>query len=258
MANILIGIDPEMFLFDKKQNKFISAIDKIGGTKEEPKPIGNGCFVQEDNMSVEFNTPATDNNKQFKAAINYVKGYLNSLYDNVTAEPVATVIFDKKETDDPRAWIFGCDPDYSVYTMEENKKPSSTNKFKRTAGGHIHFGYEKGRSYAQNAEIIKLADLYLGIPSLFMDSDKERREMYGKPGAFRHKPYGVEYRTLSNFWIAEDTLMDWAFAEAMRVMDVVGKVKLSDAEHVMCRHAIDTNNEKVAAFLVKKYQLTVL
>lgn len=254
----LIGIDPEMFLFDNKQQKFISAIGKIGGTKEEPLPIGAGCAVQEDNMSVEFNTPATDSDMQFKSAINYVKDYLNSLYEGVVAKPIATVIFDEKETEDERAWIFGCDPDYDAYTMEENKKPSSTNKFKRTAGGHIHFGYEEGRSYARNAEIIKLADLYLGIPSLFMDKDKERREMYGKAGAFRHKAYGVEYRTLSNFWIAEDALMDWAFAEAMRVLDVIGKVTMSDAEHVMCKHAINTGNEKVAQFLVKKYQLSIL
>ncbi len=36
------------------------------------------------------------------------------------------------------------------------------------------------------------------------DKDTERRGMYGKAGAFRPKPYGVEYRTLSNAWLSND------------------------------------------------------
>ena len=53
---IFFGCDPEFFLKDKT-GKFISAIGLVGGSKEEPKAIGNGCFVQEDNVAVEFNIP---------------------------------------------------------------------------------------------------------------------------------------------------------------------------------------------------------
>lgn len=257
MKNILIGIDPEMFLFDHNLKQYISAIDRIGGTKELPKSIGRGCAVQEDNMSVEFNTPATNSDVMFKESINFVKDYLNSLYPNVEAKAVATVIFNEDQLQDERAWVFGCDPDFDAYTVMENSKPKAKNKNKRTAGGHIHFGYSD-HAFDKNLEVIKLADLLLGIPSLFMDGDKERREMYGKAGAHRNKAYGVEYRTLSNFWIAEDALIDWAFAQSMRVFDSVGKIKLTPVEEAMCRHCINTNNTDLAMHLVKKYQLTIL
>ncbi len=39
------------------------------------------------------------------------------------------------------------------------------------------------------------------MPAIILDKDKVRTRNYGKPGNFRPKPYGMEYRTLSNFWI---------------------------------------------------------
>ena len=44
-------------------------------------------------------------------------------------------------------------------------------------------------------------DYTLGLDSLLLDSDTRRRSMYGRAGSFRFKEYGIEYRTLSNFWI---------------------------------------------------------
>ena len=35
--------------------------------------------------------------------------------------------------------------------------------------------------------------------------------MYGKAGAFRPKPYGMEYRVLSNFWLTSDVHMGNVF-----------------------------------------------
>jgi hypothetical protein len=55
-------------------------------------------------------------------------------------------------------------------------------------------------------------DLYLGVPSVILDSaSKDRRLLYGKAGCFRNKPYGVEYRSLSNFWAFERKYINWIF-----------------------------------------------
>lgn len=258
MTKVLVGIDPEVFLYDFNKQKFISAIGKVGGTKEQPRPIGNGCAVQEDNMAVEFNTPATDVLSSFRNNINYVKGWLVEQLPDINLSFKPSVVFDEEETKDPRAWEFGCDPDYNAYSMEENPKPTAKNKFKRTAGGHIHFGYD-GHNPEKNSKLIQVADLILGVPSIMMDTDTERREMYGKAGAFRHKAYGAEYRTLSNFWCENNTLIDWAFNNSMRVFEQFSdeSIEITDNLRVMIRKAINTNDKKVAEFLIRKYGLEV-
>jgi hypothetical protein len=53
---------------------------------------------------------------------------------------------------------------------------------------------------------VKQLDWFLGAWSVKHDSDVTRRKLYGKAGAFRPKPYGVEYRPLSNFWIVSKDL----------------------------------------------------
>jgi hypothetical protein len=41
-----------------------------------------------------------------------------------------------------------------------------------------------------------------------------RRELYGKAGAFRPKPYGVEYRVLSNRWLNSEALIRWVYNQS--------------------------------------------
>lgn len=62
--------------------------------------------------------------------------------------------------------------------------------------------------------IIPLLDLFVGIPSVLIDRDegaKERRKQYGKAGDFRYQPHGIEYRTLSNFWLYSYPMMSLFF-----------------------------------------------
>lgn len=98
-------------------------------------------------------------------------------------------------------------PDYNVYTEKKNKKPNAKNQNLRSAGFHIHVGYDHP-AVPESLRIVKLLDIFLGIPSVIIDPDKKRRELYGKAGAFRLTKYGVEYRTLSSYMMSKDSILN--------------------------------------------------
>lgn len=107
----------------------------------------------------------------------------------------------------------GCHPDCNAWTGRPNPPPNlEFDPFLRTAAGHIHAGWTKDAELTDSQHIltcrdfVKQLDWYIGAWTVLKDPDVTRRSLYGKAGACRFKPYGVEYRTPSNFWIA-DTVM---------------------------------------------------
>jgi hypothetical protein len=68
----------------------------------------------------------------------------------------------------------------------------------------------------------KQLDWSLGLGSMLFDNNpaaKKRRSLYGAAGCFRPKSYGVEYRTLSNSWLASKELMEWVFATTKKSIE---------------------------------------
>lgn len=262
-SNVTIGCDPELFLKDKT-GKFIASCDKIGGTKEEPLQIvglPRGFAVQEDNVAVEFCIPPAHSKVEFVSNIADVITEIRSRYVNPIgldlAFGVASYNFTEDQLQSIKAQTMGCDPDYNVYTMEENVKPKSTEGL-RTAGGHIHIGWDNPID-TDRVLAIRAADICLGLPSLFIDGDVKRRQMYGKAGAFRFKSYGVEYRTLSNFWIQSKELTEWAYEQTMKAVDLAangGKKLLDPAIAAMVQMAINKNNKQIAKAAMKKFGVT--
>lgn len=254
MKNIKIGADPELFL--ERDGEIISAEGMIGGTKENPRPISReGHAVQEDNVMVEFNIPACNTKEDFIFNINFVKGYLDTLANmkgcKLNFEPSAELDVKYLLTD--QAQEFGCEPDWNVYLEEENYPVESQGTL-RCCGGHIHVGYENP-SEEKTALIAKAMDMILGLESLSLDTDTRRRELYGSAGSFRFKPYGMEYRTLSNFWIKSDELIGWAYDKTIEALNLVesGRItSLSKEYSKFVRKAIDTNDKKLAHSLLEK------
>ena len=62
------------------------------------------------------------------------------------------------------AFVFGCDPEFSAYTGAIMNKPDA-NSMLRTAGGHVHVGYDNS-DVDKNRDLIKMLDITLGLPSL--------------------------------------------------------------------------------------------
>jgi hypothetical protein len=203
MLHYSIGADPEWFL--KQGNKIVSAIGKIGGTKDKPIPIPSltkGFCMQEDNVSLEYNIPPCKSESQW---IDYHMMAASCLRELVLAprglKPVvkASHSFDKDELQDPRSWVFGCEPDFDAWLLRINPRPNATDPFLRSAGGHIHVGCG-ALTKVEKIELVRLLDLFISVPLMLKDRDTTRRQMYGNPGAMRFKPYGLEYRTPSNYW----------------------------------------------------------
>ncbi len=243
MQQFTIGCDPEIFLKDQMGN-FKSVIGLLGGNKWVPRKlseVGHACL--EDNVAVEFNIPPCSTFEDFKrevqATMEMVRGVLppDLHYDMSSA-----VVFPDSELACDEAWVFGCEPDYNAWSMEENPKPESPNKNLRSAGGHIHVGSDL--AIANPIECVRAMDLFLGVPSTRLDvNGGPRRELYGNPGAFRFKPYGVEYRTLSNFWIFSDNLIHWAYQGTQRALDFIHSGKEIPEEHGnLIQDCINNNN----------------
>ena len=152
----------------------------------------------------------------------------------------------------PTAHIFGCEPDFNAWTGEENKKPKPPLKNMRSAGGHIHVETKLDKRYVAQA-----MDLYLTIPSLFMDKGEDRRKLYGKAGACRYKPYGVEHRVLSNFWIFKEKYIRWVWRNTERALEFVDKgyPLFNSIEAKFIQDTINTSNKENAQFLIDSFNL---
>lgn len=214
--NITLGCDPEIFVATKEGNPR-SAHGLIPGTKDKPHPVNFGA-VQVDGMALEFNIDAVKTEDDWVRNINEVMAQMKAMIpDDLEFKIVPSVRFNgahfRAQPDEAKE--LGCTPDYNAYTMSENPKPDNKTTM-RTAAGHVHIGFlPNGELTDPNTEehmlrcsvLVKQLDFVLGLASLLWDKDTKRRSMYGKAGAFRPKPYGVEYRVLSNAWLLSENRM---------------------------------------------------
>ena len=253
-----IGCDPELFFLDKNTNEVISAEGIIPGTKEEPHFIsGEGHMIQLDNVLVEFGTPPAKSLEEFHNHLEFVFRYLKDTYgDKYIIGKMASAELDDKYLQSEQALLFGCEPDWNVWTMEGNPPPKAVSAQLRSAGGHVHVGIsEDDPTMDETIGVVKMMDLCLGVPSILLDTDKRRKELYGKAGAFRFKPYLAEYRTLSNFWIHKKEYIDFVYNNTAKAIDMYNE-KL-DVEKLRPRivDVINNNNKSEAEKLVKEFGL---
>lgn len=201
-THISVGADPEVFWAKNGKPKSVEGL--LGGTKHEPVPMfANipGFFVQEDNVAAEFNIPPAVSANMFYKNITRGLSFIERKAKRKGCQLLLedTAEFDWQELDTPHAQHLGCDPDFNVWEMAPNPRPVPP-KTLRTAAGHIHIGYHNPEM-PDRILLGKACDLFLGVPSILEFPKTARRSLYGKAGAVRFKEYGIEYRTLPNYWI---------------------------------------------------------
>lgn len=253
---ISIGTDPEVFITNN--NQVVSAIGLIGGTKKKPYLVNEGG-LQEDNVLAEFNIDPCFNEDEFSDRIDKVLHQLEErIGENYSTLIKPSHIFDESIFLDEKALSFGCNPDINCWSKKANKAPNGAKTTLRTAGGHVHIGYDSPKPLI-SFKIAQSCDIYLGIPSVLLDKDVRRRELYGKAGACRIKRYGVEYRTLSNFWLKNDQLKKWVFRNSVKacknyniVDDILQNYSVSDIQNI-----INNSEEEEAKKIILSYNLEV-
>lgn len=199
-------------IIKKKSRKILKSADLVPcvglfkGTKAEPyTPEGwtKGFAIQEDNVMLEFNIPVCTSSGEFHAAIMKAKKYVTGACKNIGLIPMWDMPEYKWKPIDltsPQAKLFACDPDLDAYTGGVQRDSIPDFGEMRTCGGHIHLGGDFNcPDFVAILFIELILTLYMGH-QFVIQPDSARAKWYGRPGVYRTKPYGVEYRTLSNSW----------------------------------------------------------
>lgn len=220
----LIGCDPEVFM--RGPNGFVSAHGAIQGDKKNPFKVDKGA-VQVDGMALEFNIDPAKNEEEFIGNIKTVMSILKDMVPGyeLDASPSADFSAEIMAAMPPEALELGCEPDFNAWDKgKENPRPNAQAPF-RTGAGHIHIGWTNGKSaddirHRETCiELVKTLDICLGARFNHYDNDQRRRALYGSFGSFRYKPYGLEYRVLSNAWLKDEKIMGWVYRQVMRVLN---------------------------------------
>lgn len=258
IENVTIGSDFELFLFDNNIKEVINAKPYIKGSKNFPynfdKTSEFWC-TSLDNILAEMNIPPVTNEKDFDAyvekAINYVE---SNLPENIVtlAQPAMYIKEEFLNTEESKQ--FGCTPSYNAYTLSENPQPNGQETNLRTGAFHIHMKYDN-MDFEVSAELIKILDLFLGIPSLIIEPANDRRKLYGTPGEFRFsKDKTTEYRVLSNYFSKNSKLRTWVFKNTMKGIEFFnnsGPLNTSVSRTV--RSVISSSNIQQAEGLIDQY-----
>lgn len=291
-----LGADPELFV-QTAEGTVVPVCGKVGGTKEVPLIInhlvdahygaeeGRGLrgnphaalregnyAVQEDNVMLEFNVPAYTSGGNFSASIEKI---LFVLDNNVLPQQGLRLNYGTTYTfkpediaPHPQAFTIGCLPDLNAYAEEGNfqREPFNITHFgnHRFCGGHLHVQYNYNN--VPRHVFTQFMDLVVGLPFLRYDKQKMRRMFYGQPGIFREKPYGIEYRTPSNFWLG-DSFRKRHLPEMVENIFSLARAANSDPEHLRksygkidwadVQQAIRTENVKLADEIIEHARMKV-
>lgn len=258
ITKILLGSDPEFPLFRKSDNKFISAEGIIGGTKDSPQFISkDGHAIQEDGVMLECTFPPANDPYTFKDNLDFVLNYIRDKHQSLDISFNPAVEFDDEYLQTIQATTVGCSADFDVWENTLADVPNYRKTNLRYAGGHLHVGYPNPDNDTSE-ELVKALDVYLGVPSVLIDTDELRKKLYGSAGRFRPKPYGIEYRSMSNYWLKNLETIRWVFGntkEAILFLNNGFKIAAEDKKWI--QECMKNNDKELAESIIASYEIRV-
>lgn len=258
LNSVLIGSDPEFPLIRKSDRKFISAEGIIGGSKEKPFFISkDGHAVQEDGVMLECTFPPANDPYTFKDNLDHVLNYIRNKHKDLEISFNPAVEFDSEFLQTRQATEVGCSADFDVWECSLADVPNYRKTNLRYSGGHLHVGYPDP-DVETSDELVKALDVYLGVPSVLIDTDTLRKKLYGSAGRFRPKPYGIEYRSMSNYWLRDLQTIRWVFGntkEAILFLNNGFRIAAEDKKWI--QQCMKNNDKELAESIIASYEITV-
>ena len=212
LSNVFVGADPEVFIFNDSTGGFVAAAELLPENgKYDPLRLSKHTSIHWDNIALEYGVIPKRTFEDFISEISTINKEISSFLkkhnryyriincNGVSVEQLDTQHFTQDQ--------FGCAPFGFAWDLEDQIPPKlSVGREKsnyRFAGGHLHFGFDEDFSSTEKQSLIRTLDLIIGLRyAYFIRSNKRinwsitqlRMTNYGVPGAYREKPYGVEYR----------------------------------------------------------------
>lgn len=261
--NILkFGSDPEFLLKNSKTGELISSIGIIPGTKEKPVTVdklGDGYTIQIDNVLGEISVAPSETIEGLWNNIQLALGYIK---DNILPEGIEIIhqssgIYSEEQLDNDIAREFGCSPSVNAWSGEVNYPPDANGITFRGCGAHIHLSYENPK-IKTNLLIGQVFDLFCTLPSIILDSDTERRKLYGKAGEIRHCKYGVELRTLGGFILSDKNIYDYMMNNLLEAIRFINEGHvINDEMQLGIQIAINNQSKEIAQELLNEVGISL-
>lgn len=269
IENETLGSDFEMGVFTN--NNIVTPVtNKLGGTKEEPIDIGNGCFKQEDGPMAEFNIPPVFTEEQWSNSIQYCMDVGNAKLanSNLKMMAISSAMYTDVDLNSNDLRTLGCSQSNDPYT-ESITAPDGNSTNMRTCGFHVHVGFlrkdSKGKrfKYLDAVRLAKCFDLEVGLPCLLLDTDSKRRELYGQAGDFRvnttydsanNKVQLFEYRSLGGNLLSSDSHIRLVYNLTRKAVTRYNSSLDFSEDEIAIRDCINDSEVETAKQLIQKYK----
>lgn len=232
----MLGCDPEFFF--KRKNEIIGAekVLPVGGLKTK------GGKIIIDGVQGELNpNPSTNPDELYQNILDCFSELKNILSEDTTIDTSVTVEVSESEMQslDDKSKQFGCAPSLNTSGVCGTGISDASKYLKRSAGGHIHLGHNNNEKLIflfkhEPEKVVNVLDIVVGNTCVILDRDEgniERRKTYGRAGEYRLPPHGLEYRTLSNFWLKDKK----SFDRVITLVDVAISILLEDRADELIR-----------------------
>jgi len=227
--NITLGTDPEVFFTDIGNDVYPAGLvfGDHYGTDMIEMPCGN---LIPDGVALEFQPFPSLEPAEVVANLKLLlqQGLEMAALADKKLAIIPEMPFDLSWVErDPELGQFGCNPDKSAWGEECTPATIDASKHPwRYAGCHIHMGVVDDQDYFMQTGVIERVsqalDRTVGLAAMVLgnNQDARRRKVYGRPGIYRHQPWGMEYRTPSNVILRSPQVMEFIFKLTKKTVEL--------------------------------------